>query len=74
MALKKETSIDQITADEYGRLMIRERTDVVEDGEVVSSTYHRRIIEPGDTLSGLDPRLTAIAKAARKDAKPLPKA
>jgi hypothetical protein len=74
MTLSKHKTIDQITADEYGTVSVRERTDIVEDGAVLSSAYHRHVVAPGDDLKNEDKRVQAIAKAARADAKPLPKA
>jgi hypothetical protein len=72
MALKERDVIDQISADEYGNVSVRTRTDILRDGEVVSYTYHRRVIGPNDDLKDVDPRVAAIAKAARKDALPIP--
>jgi hypothetical protein len=32
---------------------------VLEDGEVLSSSYHRHVLKPGDDLSGEDPKVVA---------------
>lgn len=72
MSLTEETVVDQITADEYGNVSVRQAKRIVQDGEVIATTYHRHVVGPKDDLKGQDDRVQAIAKAARKDAKPLP--
>ena len=72
MALSERSVIDQISADEHGNVSVRKRTDILRDGAVVSSTYHRHVIAPDDDLAGQDARVQAIAKTARKGALPLP--
>jgi hypothetical protein len=69
MALTEQTIIDQISADEYGNVSVRARTDILRDGEVVSSTFHRHVVGAGDPLDDEDERVQAIAKVARKGAK-----
>jgi hypothetical protein len=66
-----KTIIDQITMDEFGNVLWRERTDYVVDGEKFSRN-HRRSIGPKDDLKGLPEKVVAIAKIARKDATPVP--
>jgi hypothetical protein len=39
-------------------------TRVLEDGEVLSSSYHRHVLQPGDDLSNEDPKVVAVATAA----------
>ena len=47
MSLTKTKTIDKIEAvGDYKHIQIRERTDIVEDGNVISSTYHRWVISP----------------------------
>jgi hypothetical protein len=65
------TVIDQITFDEYGNVLWRERTDHKADG-LVFPRYHRSSIGPNDDLQGLPEKVVAAAKIARKDALPLP--
>ncbi len=72
MALNERTIIDQISADEYGNVNVRRRTDILKDGEVVASTVHRHVLGPNDPLDGEDKRVQEIAKVARKGALPLP--
>ena len=76
MALTKETIVDKIEVLEMGQVQVRTATRVKEDGEVLSSSFHRHIIEPstktGDTwsdtdISGEDARVQAVANATWTD-------
>ena len=76
MALTKETVVDKIEVMEMGQVQVRTATRVKEDGEVLSSSFHRHIIEPstktGDTwsdtdISGEDARVQAVANATWTD-------
>ena len=77
MALTKETVIDRIEVGEDSQLQIRTATRVLEDGVVLSSSYHRHVLAPStkasgswaDTdISGEDARVQAIANAKWTDA------
>ena len=72
MALTKETVVDKIEVLEMGQVQVRTATRVMEDGAVLSSSFHRNILEPStkasgswaDTdISGEDARVQAIANA-----------
>ena len=72
MALTKETVVDKIEVLEMGQVQVRTATRVKEDGAVLSSSFHRHVVEPstktGDTwadtdISGEDARVQAIATA-----------
>ena len=72
MALTKETVIDKIEVLEMGQVQVRTATRVKEDGAVLSSSFHRHVVEPsiktggswGDTdISGEDARVQAVANA-----------
>ena len=72
MALTKETVIDKIEVLEMGNVQVRKATRVLEDGKVLSSSFHRHVLEPStkdsgswaDTdISGQDARVQAIANA-----------
>ena len=63
MSLSKNILIDKIEIIENEILQIRERTDIVEDGQILSSSYHRWVLNPGDELADQDPRVQAIAQA-----------
>ena len=45
-------TIDKIEVfGDYKHIQVRERTDIVEDGNVISSSYHRWVIAPGQDYS-----------------------
>ena len=76
MALTKETVIDKIEVGEDSQLQIRTATRVLEDGVVLSSSYHRHVLAPStkasgswaDTdISGEDARVQAVANATWTD-------
>jgi len=63
MALTKETAVDKIEVLESGQVQVRTATRVLEDGNVLSSSFHRHVLAPGDDLTDQDPRVSAIATA-----------
>ena len=63
MALTKETIVDKIEVLEMGQVQVRTATKVLEDGVVLSSSFHRHVLAPGDDLSEQDARVSAIATA-----------
>jgi len=72
MALTKETVVDKIEVLEMGQVQVRTATRVKEDGAVLSSSFHRHVVNPstksGDTwadtdISGEDARVQAVANA-----------
>jgi hypothetical protein len=60
MSLTKQKVIDQITVLENGFIMYRESISILEDGVELSSTYHRSTLYPGQDLTGVPDRVTAI--------------
>ena len=76
MALTKETVVDKIEVMEMGQVQVRTATRVMEDGAVLSSSFHRHVVVPsvksgdtwGDTdISGEDARVQAVANATWTD-------
>lgn len=63
MALTKETVVDKIEVIENNSIQVRVATRVIEDGEVLSQSYHRHVLEQGADLSNEDPKVVAIANA-----------
>ena len=72
MALTKETVVDKIEVLEMGQVQVRTATRVKEDGAVLSSSFHRHVVNPStksadtwaDTdISGEDARVQAICNA-----------
>ena len=63
MALTKETVTDKIEVLENGTLQVRSATRVLEDGEVLSSSFHRHILTPGADITNEGAKVVAIATA-----------
>jgi len=63
MALTKITVTDKIETLENGTIQVRTATRVLEDGAVLSSSFHRHVLTPGDDLTNEDARVSAIATA-----------
>jgi hypothetical protein len=64
MAITKETVVDQITVTENGIVLYREATRIIEDGKVLTQTYHRTSLTPGQDLAGQPANVVAIAQVA----------
>jgi len=63
MSLTKETVIDKIEVLENGTLQVRSAIRVLEDGQVLSQSFHRHVLEPGADLSNETERVKAVATA-----------
>jgi hypothetical protein len=64
MSLTKQTVVDQITVTENGIVLYREATRIMEDGKVLTQTYHRTSLTPGKDLANQPEKVVAIAQAA----------
>ncbi len=64
MAITKETVVDQITVCENGIVLYREATRIIEDGKVLTQTYHRTSLTPGQDLEGQPANVAAICNTA----------
>lgn len=64
MTLSKETKIDQITVTESGAVLFREVTRILEDGNLLSQTYHRSSLAPASDLTGIPENVAAICNVA----------
>ena len=60
--------MDSIEVLESGSLQVRTRTNVLEDGVKLSHSFHRHVLAPGDSTSGQDARVIAVANATWTDA------
>jgi len=63
MALTKTEVVDKIEVLENGTIQVRCATRIDEDGTVLSSSFHRHVLAPGDDLTDQDPKVSAIANA-----------
>jgi hypothetical protein len=62
--ITKETVVDQVTVVENGTVLYREATRIMEDGNLLTQTYHRSSLTPGQDLSGQPSKVVSIAQAA----------
>ena len=63
MALTKKSVVDKIEVLEDGQIQIRTANRILEDGVIISQSFHRKTIAPLDDISGEDARVQAIANA-----------
>lgn len=62
--LTKQVKVDQVTVTESGIVLVRAVTEVREDGNVLSSSFHRLSLEPGQDVSAQPDNVQAICAAA----------
>lgn len=65
--ITKETAVDQITVTENGIVLYREATRIIEDGVLLTQTYHRRSLNPGDDLTNHPQNVVAICSVVWTD-------
>jgi hypothetical protein len=63
MALTKKTVVDKIEVLESGVIQVRTTTRVLENGEILSQSYVRHVLKPGDDLGNQDPKVVTVASA-----------
>ena len=62
MPLTKQTITDKIEiVGPYSHVQVRETIQVLEDGNVISQSYHRYVVAPGETST--DPKVSAVISA-----------
>ncbi len=64
MALEKISVVDKVEVVENGTVQVRTATRIVEDGKVISQSYHRHTIPPGQDYSNECDKVKAICAAA----------
>jgi hypothetical protein len=64
--LSEQKIIDQIMIDEHDNVHVRVANRVLRDGEVISETYHRRVIMAGESGDAEPARIKAIRNALRR--------
>jgi hypothetical protein len=67
MSLIKEVVIDKIEVLESGFIQVRQATRVLEDDKILSTSYHRHVLEKDADLTNEDPKVAAVATAAWAD-------
>ena len=63
MALTKKR-LYQVEITETDHVQVRTNTQILEDGEVISSAYHRHVIAPGQDASGEKGKVRRAVAAA----------
>lgn len=63
MSLEKVISVDLVEVVENGIIQVRTKTAILEDGQEISSQFHRHVVVPGDDYSAEDARVKAICTA-----------
>ena len=66
--LTEQTIIDKLEVLRSGDVQVREASQVVKDGAVIASQFHRRVIsisDPDPDLSWMDEASRAVVVAAR---------
>ena len=63
MALEKISVVDKVEVVENGTVQVRTATRIVEDGKVISQSYHRHTIPPGQDYSNECDKVKAICQA-----------
>jgi hypothetical protein len=64
MSLEKQQVIDKIEVVENGIIQVRQVTRILEDGNVLSSSYHRWSLVPNQDVTDQPANVQAIAAAA----------
>jgi hypothetical protein len=64
MALTERTEIDKIEVTNDWNIQVRQATIIERDGEFVSRTFHRWVLNPDSDISGQEQNVKDIANAA----------
>ena len=67
MALTKEITYDYEIRGKYKSIQERARTAIIEDGEEISFSYHRRVLQPNANVSGESDEIKGMASALWTD-------
>ena len=63
MSLEKQITTDKIEImGPHKQIQVRVATNIVEDGNIISSSYHRHVVSPGDDLTNQSDDVRAIAE------------
>ena len=67
MALEKVISYDYEIRGEFKQIQERKKTAIIEDGEELSFSYHRRVLSPEMDVSGESDEIKGMASALWSD-------
>ena len=66
MSLEKQVTQDKIevvNVGDWSVIQVRTKTAIIEDGNELSSSYHRHVVSPTDDLANESDEVTAVANA-----------
>jgi hypothetical protein len=63
MSIEKTVKVDKIEVVENGCVQVRTATSIIENSQVISQSFHRHVVAPGDDYSGECVRVQAICAA-----------
>ena len=64
MSLEKQIVVDKVEiVGDFAHVQVRTATRIVEDGNVISTSYHRHVVAPGQDYSNEDPKVQAVCAA-----------
>jgi hypothetical protein len=63
MALIEKKIVDKIEVLESNSIQVRTANIIEKDAVEITRTFHRHVLNPGDDVSGEDPKVQAIASA-----------
>ena len=67
MALTERTEIDRIEIVNNWNIQVRQCTTIERDGQFVSNSFHRWVLNPDDDISGQEQKVQDICNAAWTD-------
>ena len=68
MPITKQTITDKIEiVGQYNHIQVREAIQVLEDGNVISQSFHRYVVAPTDDYSSRDAKVQAVCNAVFTD-------
>lgn len=68
MAIEKRIEHDKIeVVGEHKAVQVREATVIIEDGKVLTRSFHRFVLHPDSDISGQTAEIQAICNAAWTD-------
>ena len=66
MSLTKQViqdKIEVVNVGDWSVIQVRTKTAIIEDGNELSSSYHRHVVSPTDDLTNESAEVTAVANA-----------
>jgi hypothetical protein len=63
MSIEKQSVVDKIEILEQGAVQVRVANRIFEDGVLLSETFNRHVVMPGDDYSGQEAKVQTICAA-----------